>query len=139
MSIRVFYDETEYRLDGWRKIVKHIDEVIKDERKLSGDLNFIFTNDKTLRNINVQFLEHDYNTDVIAFDYNEGDLIKGEIYISIETVTRNAHNYKVSLRNEILRVIIHGVLHLVGYDDKTDEQRDEMKRMEDKLLIRFEE
>ena len=119
--------------------MKIIEKVIGKERKVLGDLNVIITNDQKLRKINVQFLEHDYNTDVITFNYNVGNVINGEIYISIETVQKNALNYNVGLRMELIRVIIHGVLHLVGYDDKTEEQKREMTVMEDMWLKIYEE
>jgi len=111
-----------------------IERAIRKEEKIPGDLNFILTDDETVRNLNLQFLGHDYLTDVLTFNYNKGDIVNGEVYISTETVKMNAVNYNVSLNSELLRVIFHGVLHLVGYDDKTDRQKRKMHKMEDLWL-----
>ena len=134
MKIRIFYDDIIFRLPGSKNILKLIEKVIVKENKLSGDLNFIFTNDRKLIKINREFLNHDYYTDVIAFGYNENKKVEGEIYISVDTVKRNAGNYKVSLKNELIRVMIHGTLHLCGYSDNTEEKRAAMKNIEDKWL-----
>jgi len=134
LSIKIFYDNTSYKVQSWRKIVAVLNEVIRKENKDPGDLNFIITTDHELRKINVQFLEHDYNTDVITFNYNDGKIVNGEIYISIDTVKANSLNYNVSLRNEIRRVILHGLLHLVGYNDKSNEEKIVMREKEDYWL-----
>jgi probable rRNA maturation factor len=131
LRIKIFYENTPFRIKEWRKFKSVIEKVIRKEKRVSGDLNFIITDDVSLRKINVQFLEHDYDTDVITFNYNEGNIVNGEIYCSLETVKDNARNYKVSLNNEIKRVLIHGVLHLVGYDDKGSDDKRKMKFMEE--------
>ncbi len=128
----------DFRLKGWRRVKILLEKVIREEAKATGDLNFILTDDNSLRKLNKEFLEHDYFTDVIAFNYNENSIINGEIFISIDTVRRNSVNYNVSLRNEVLRVMIHGLLHLAGYNDKSRAQEKEMRRMEDKWLEEME-
>jgi rRNA maturation RNase YbeY len=92
--------------------------------------------DKSLIRINREFLKHNYFTDVIAFNYGDENSIDGEIYLSIETIKENALNYKVSLKEEVLRVMIHGTLHLCGFNDSTEEERNEMKAMEERWILK---
>jgi probable rRNA maturation factor len=137
LKIQVFYDEIVFRLKGKKKVLRLIEKVITKEKSPLDDLNFIITNDENLLSINKQFLNHNYYTDVIAFGYEEKGRLSGEIYISIETVKENAHNYKVSLNEELRRVMIHGTLHLCGYEDDTPGQKIIMKDREDYYLEKF--
>jgi len=137
LSLKIFYDDIEYRLKGWRKIVKVFYEVIRENKFVPGDLSFILTTDENLKEINVEFLKHDYFTDVITFGYNEGNILKGEIYISLESVQTNSTNYKVSLRKELLRVMSHGIIHLMGYNDATTKEKEEMRGIEDLWLAKL--
>ena len=137
LKLQIFYDSTPYRFRGWRKVKKLVDTIIKNEGKTAGEISFIITSDDYLRSINREFLNHSYFTDVISFDYGFGDNIAGEIYISEDTVRRNAVEYNVDFDNEMLRVMIHGVLHLAGYDDETAAEQQEMRRLEDKWIKFF--
>ncbi len=134
MKISIFYDDIKYRLRNARKVKEIIVKVIRNEKRIPGDLNFIITGDNNIREINREFLKRDNFTDVIAFDYGSGNKIKGEVYISIDTVRINSDNYKVSFNSELLRVIIHGTLHLCGYRDKNTEEKKVMHEMEEKWL-----
>ena len=137
MNIRIFYDQIRYRIHKATEIKKFLGKVIADENKKPGDLFFIFTSDETVSDINKRFLEHDYNTDVISFDYSSGKIINGEIYISIDSVRRNALNYRVTLSEELLRVMIHGVLHLCGYRDGNKIDQDIMFERQESILKEF--
>ena len=137
MSIKIFYDDVGYSLRGLRKAQKLIKKVIGNENRIPGDLNFIVTSDKTIKQINTEFLKHNYFTDVITFDNNDGNVINGEVYISIDTVSRNAFEYNVSLNDELLRVMVHGVLHLCGYNDSSKGEKKKMREMENRWLDEF--
>lgn len=108
-----------------------------NEKKYSDGLLFIFTNDEKIREINKEFIKHNRYTDVIAFDDSKGKNIIGEIYISIDTVKRNAYNYKISLIIEVLRIMIHGTLHLCGYEDKSERLKKKMTEIEDKWIEEY--
>jgi probable rRNA maturation factor len=138
LSIKVFYDHVNFRLKGSEKIREFLNEVIITEEKVLGDLNFVFTSDERLLEINKEFLRHNYFTDVISFENNNGRIVNGEIYISIERVRENAVKYKTKVRLEIIRVMIHGLLHLCGYRDETEEERKIMTGRQEGLVKNFE-
>ena len=98
------------------------------------NLSFVFCDDEYLKNINVKYLGHDYYTDVISFDYSTEEGLVGDVFISIERVRENANNFKVSFNEELFRVIIHGVLHLCGFNDKTDKEIKEIRKQENHFL-----
>ena len=102
--------------------------------KVIGDINYIFVDDETILDINRRFIGHDYYTDHIGFDYSSGNALSGDIYISLDTVKTNAELYGVKADEELRRIIIHGLLHLCGFRDKTDEERSQMQQAEDKAL-----
>jgi rRNA maturation RNase YbeY len=108
-----------------------------EEGKTPGDLCFVFTNDKTILELNRRFLNHDYFTDVISFSGSYNNVISGEIYISIDTVKRNSEIYKVGISEEVLRVMIHGVLHLCGYRDDNEEIKKDMIWKQEELIERY--
>ena len=109
-------------------------QVAKSYGKVVGDINYIFVDDETMLDINRRFIGHDYYTDHIGFDYTEGNALSGDIYISLDTVRTNAELFGVTQDEELRRIIIHGLLHLCGLRDKTDEERAEMQRAEDEAL-----
>lgn len=102
--------------------------------KVVGDINYIFVDDETMLDINRRFIGHDYYTDHIGFDYSNGNALSGDIYISLDTVKTNAELYHVKPDEELRRIIIHGLLHLCGLRDKTDEERQLMQQAEDRAL-----
>lgn len=99
-----------------------------------GELNYIFCDDNYLHKLNLQFLQHDTLTDIISFDYTLGNIISGDVFISIDRVKENAKDFNVSFYNELHRVIIHGVLHYMGYKDKTEEDKKTMRSKENACL-----
>ncbi len=116
---------------------KAIEETLKQEQHDAEMISAVYCGDKFIKKINRTFLKHDYPTDTISFRLNEGKKIEGEFYISLDTVARNARQYKVSEKEELLRVTIHSVLHLVGYDDQTKQERAMMTEKENAYLMRL--
>jgi probable rRNA maturation factor len=114
-----------------------IEELVVDRKKILGDTSVIFCSDEYLLEMNVEHLSHDYYTDIITFDYCEGEIISGDIFISVDRVRENARNYKVKYENEIVRVVGHGFLHLLGFGDKTEEESGEMRKMENIVIENY--
>ncbi len=123
MSIRIYYDQIKFRIRNLKEVKRFLDKVIRDKGRVPGDLLFILSDDDSVLNINREFLKHDSYTDVIAFDDSVGEVVSGEIYISIDTVRKNAREYGCSIMEETVRVMIHGLLHLCGYDDIQEKDR----------------
>jgi rRNA maturation RNase YbeY len=120
-----------------QKLSRWIKEVAAGYTKKVGDIAYIFCTDERILEVNNQYLNHDYFTDIITFDYSEGNIISGDIFISLDTVRSNADEFGVSFENELLRIIIHGVLHLCGQDDKTPDLRIEMSKKENLALEKY--
>ena len=116
------------------EVSEWVRQVAKSYGKVVGDVNYLFVDDETMLDINRRFIGHDYYTDHIGFDYTEGNALSGDIYISLDTVRTNAELFGVTQDEELRRIIIHGLLHLCGLRDKTDEERAEMQRAEDEAL-----
>jgi len=120
-----------------QKINRWIKETAAGYDKKIGEIAYIFCSDKKILEVNNQYLKHDYYTDIITFDYSEGSVISGDIFISLDTVKSNAQDFGVDFEHEILRILIHGILHLCGQEDKTNEQRNEMTGKENLALEKF--
>ncbi len=115
----------------------YLEKVIQEEKKVIGNILIILTSNEHLLEINKNFLDHSYYTDVITFSNNKRNTLNGDIFISADQVMLNAEIYKVSFKRELQRVAIHGILHLVGYNDQTEDEKRTMKMLEDKYLCGF--
>ncbi len=134
MRISFHYDIDKFRLRDSRILKKTAGRIVADAGKRGGVIDVIITSDKKVYEINTEFLGHDYYTDIITFDYNEGSILNGEIYISEPRVRENALIYGTTFGAEMRRVIFHGVLHLCGYDDRTEGEKKKMSEMEEMYL-----
>jgi len=134
--IEIFFDDVKVPGLDSELFVLWLNEVITSEDLECGDVNVIFVTDEKLLEMNQQFLQHDYYTDIITFDYSEDSLISGELYISIDRVNENALEMD-GYENEIKRVCVHGVLHLCGYGDKSDEEIIEIRSKENYYIDKF--
>ena len=119
------------------KLSQWIESVAKKQNREIGEISYLFCNDKKILEVNQQYLNHDFYTDIITFDYSEENSISGDIIISLQTVESNSQMYKTDFTEELHRVIIHGILHLCGQDDLTEEEQNAMRDAEDNALRIF--
>ena len=129
-----FHSECGFELSGHEEIIAWMNSTSKQEGKHIGELNYIFCDDEYLHKINLEFLKHDTYTDIITFDYCVGDELIADIYISVERVRENAQEFSDSFEEELHRVLIHGLLHLCGYRDKSEDDEAIMRKKENYYL-----
>jgi rRNA maturation RNase YbeY len=133
--IQYFEEDIQFSLKEPDREGSWITNCIQSEGKEAGELNYIFCSDEYLHKINMEYLNHDTLTDIITFDNSESEQrIEGDIFISIDRVKENAFDLQTSFDEELARVMIHGVLHLIGYQDKTPQESKEMRAKEDHYL-----
>jgi len=137
MAVKFFSEDTTYNLKNKQQVISWVNNSIIKENRISGDINVIFTSDRYLLGINKKYLKHNYFTDIVTFNYCEKDTINGDIFISIDTVKNNSLRFDVNFNVELERVIIHGILHLIGYDDQNDEEKALMREKENYYLDRL--
>ena len=134
MAIYFSSENIKFDLRGKLKVKKWITDLIKAQNKKVGDISYLFCDDAYLIEVNRTYLDHDTYTDIITFDYVEGDTISGDILISVERVKENAQLFNTTFDQELHRVIIHGVLHLLGQGDKTESEAAQMRKKEEAAL-----
>ncbi|MFY0651553.1 MAG: rRNA maturation RNase YbeY [Cyclobacteriaceae bacterium] len=135
LSINFFAEDVPFELADEKATTNWITDTVNAEGQEVNELSFVFCSDEYLHQINVQYLNHDYFTDIITFDNSDDDaVIEGDIFMSIDRIEDNARNQSIPFITELHRVIIHGVLHLLGYDDKSDEHKKQMREKENAYL-----
>lgn len=134
MAVSFHSEQINFTISDEDAVVKWLQNVCVSEGKNLSEISYIFCSDDYLLNMNRQYLNHDYYTDVITFDYCEDDDVSGDVFISIERVSDNAKKERVAEKNELHRVMVHGLLHLLGYHDKEASDKEQMTSKEDFYL-----
>lgn len=137
MAVTYSSADIKFKLENKSQITRWIKYIIKELGKTPGDIQITFCSDSKLLDINQEFLKHNTYTDIITFDYSQGEKIEGEIFISIDRVKENAAKFDAGFENELQRVIIHGILHLCGYSDKSPAAKKKMSAKEDEAIKEF--
>lgn len=137
MSISYYNEEIGLPDLDFNLITRWIKGILRFYRKKLGNISYIFCSDQYLLNINIKFLKHNYLTDIITFDYVEEDIVSGDLYISVDRIFENSEIFNSEKSDEFRRVIVHGLLHLLGFKDKTPEELECMRNLEDKFLRKY--
>ena len=135
--INFFCEEIDFALENEQHVIQWLTKIAEEKEFEIENLNYIFCNDEYLHKINVEYLDHDTYTDIITFDNSEEEgILEGDIFVSIERVKENSQELKHAFTDELHRVIVHGLLHLIGYDDHSDEDEATMRSQEDQALAK---
>lgn len=137
MEIGFFSEDTDFLPADQEKLSQWIIKVIESEGNTPGAVSFIFCSDEYLLKMNIEHLQHDYYTDIITFDYCEGPVVSGDLFISVDRVRENASELRIPFEDELHRVMVHGVLHLLGHGDKTEAEERAIRAREDKHLAQL--
>lgn len=132
--IHYFFEQTDFKFKHRKVTNTWLKMVAESEIRRIADVNIIFCSDNYILEINQKYLQHDYFTDIITFDYCERDKLSGDLFISVDSVRENSIFYKTDFEEELNRVIVHGLLHLIGYDDHTEEEQTQMRSKENYYL-----
>ena len=132
--ISYYFEDTDFLFKGKTRNNKWLKLVAESEIRRIGHISIIFCSDNYILDVNQKYLQHDYFTDIITFDYCEGDRLSGDLFISIDSVRENSIEYGTEFEDELNRVIVHGILHLIGYDDHTEEEQKTMRSKENYYL-----
>ena len=138
IMVSYFFEDINFKFNRRRLTSQWLKFTAESEIKRIGQVNIIFCSDNYILDINQKYLQHDYFTDIITFDYCEGMTLSGDLFISVDTVRENAIFYGTEFDDELNRVIVHGLLHLIGYDDHSEEDQKTMRSKEDYYLAQRE-
>lgn len=133
IHVRVFNAHPRYRL-ARKPVEQYVRSVMKSERRTKADVSVVFIDSRHCRNLNRQYLHHDYSTDVISFPLPDVSRLEGEVYVNLDRARQQARSYRVSFSNEVARLVIHGALHLAGYEDEGRAARRKMRHRENRYL-----
>ena len=134
MPIHIHSEHSYYKHKKVNLTKDWLKSVILEERKITGEINIVFMGDEELKEINKDYLKHDYYTDVISFNYNIGTTISGDIFISYDRIIENSNKFETGTLNELNRVMVHGLLHLLGYNDKSEKEKRVIREKENYYL-----